>query len=427
MKKKILLAFAILFVCIQSYSQNSWVRLSHPANTRYDNIQFTCNDTGYIRSPWEGYKLFKTVNNGNNWSQVTLPQNYSLGSFYFLNSGRGIICGRLFSRGAVYRTTNGGNNWTQVFIEDSVTGSYYAQYTNITFVDSYTGFIAGRNGNQNNTAYKTTDSGNSWNLIPSAFPTVIKMKFLNNSVGFILSTGATLFKTTNSGINWVMKTAGITDQFYDITFLNENTGYVSGNNSLIMKTTNAGDNWTILNLQISSYSEIYSIAFTTPDTGYYVKGTFNESRIYKTINGGYNWLAQSSSFNNNNLKMIYFINRDTGFAVGDSIILRTFDGGGPIGLNYISSEIPVKFSLHQNYPNPFNPVTKIKFDLPKSSNVTIKIYDAIGREVSTLVNEKLNAGVYSVDWDGANYPSGVYFYQITSGSYIETKKMILIK
>ncbi len=101
--------------------------------------------------------------------------------------------------------------------------------------------------------------------------------------------------------------------------------------------------------------------------------------------------------------------------------------GFVIGINPISNEVPSKFNLYQNYPNPFNPVTKIKFDLPKSGNIIIKIYDAIGREVSTLVNEKLNAGVYSVDWDGINYPSGVYFYQLSSGSYTETKKMVMVK
>jgi hypothetical protein len=101
--------------------------------------------------------------------------------------------------------------------------------------------------------------------------------------------------------------------------------------------------------------------------------------------------------------------------------------GFVIGINPISSEIPKEFKLYQNYPNPFNPVTKIKFDLPRSGNVTIKIYDAIGRKVTTLVNEKLNAGTYSADWDAINYPSGIYFYQVTAAGFTETRKMILIK
>src|SRR4030095_8910198 len=78
--------------------------------------------------------------------------------------------------------------------------------------------------------------------------------------------------------------------------------------------------------------------------------------------------------------------------------------GFVIGINPISTQIPEKFNLYQNYPNPFNPVTKIKFDIPRSENVIVKIYDALGRETAVLVNEKLKAGSYSVEWDGINYP-----------------------
>lgn len=101
--------------------------------------------------------------------------------------------------------------------------------------------------------------------------------------------------------------------------------------------------------------------------------------------------------------------------------------GFVIGINQIANEIPTDYKLYQNYPNPFNPVTKIKFSIPIPEFVTIKIYDALGREVSTLVNDRVIAGVYSVDWDGAAYPSGVYFYSINSGNFIQTRKMVLIK
>ncbi len=100
----------------------------------------------------------------------------------------------------------------------------------------------------------------------------------------------------------------------------------------------------------------------------------------------------------------------------------------PIGIQNISSTIPEKFELYQNYPNPFNPVTKIKFDIPKNIVVKIKIYDVLGREIEVLVNEKLEAGTYEVNWQASNYPSGVYFYRIESeGEFEKTGKMILLK
>jgi len=101
--------------------------------------------------------------------------------------------------------------------------------------------------------------------------------------------------------------------------------------------------------------------------------------------------------------------------------------GNPIGIININSEIPNKFSLGQNYPNPFNPTTNIRYDLPKNSFVKLVVFDALGREVSTLVNETLQPGTYSVDWNASEYTSGVYFYRLTTGNFVETKKMLMIK
>ena len=104
-----------------------------------------------------------------------------------------------------------------------------------------------------------------------------------------------------------------------------------------------------------------------------------------------------------------------------------FQSCTPIGIQPISNEIPVRFAMYQNYPNPFNPVTKIKFDIPKSGNTKIIIYDALGRQVTELINQHLNPGKYEADWDASNFPSGVYFYKLNSEFYSETKKMVLIK
>ncbi len=98
-----------------------------------------------------------------------------------------------------------------------------------------------------------------------------------------------------------------------------------------------------------------------------------------------------------------------------------------IGLQQVTTEIPSKLSLEQNYPNPFNPVTKIRFNVPAAQNIVIKIYSAAGSEMTTLVNEYLNAGSYESSFNASSYPSGVYFYKLISGSFTETRKMILIK
>jgi len=90
-------------------------------------------------------------------------------------------------------------------------------------------------------------------------------------------------------------------------------------------------------------------------------------------------------------------------------------------------QLPTKFSLEQNYPNPFNPTTRIEYQVASNENVTIKVFDAIGREVTTLVNEQLQPGVYEVDFNAAAFSSGVYFYSIRAGNFVQTKKMILLR
>jgi hypothetical protein len=91
------------------------------------------------------------------------------------------------------------------------------------------------------------------------------------------------------------------------------------------------------------------------------------------------------------------------------------------------SSTPVKYSLDQNFPNPFNPVTTIKFSIANSGVVTLKVFDILGREVATLLNEEKPAGNYEVEFNASELASGIYFYKLQSGNYVETKKMILMK
>lgn len=100
---------------------------------------------------------------------------------------------------------------------------------------------------------------------------------------------------------------------------------------------------------------------------------------------------------------------------------------GTIGIEPIGNNIPADFTLHQNYPNPFNPVTNIKFDLPLSSLVKIKVFDISGREIAVLVNENLVTGSYSISWNASNYTSGIYFYKLETENFSETKRMMQVK
>jgi hypothetical protein len=124
---------------------------------------------------------------------------------------------------------------------------------------------------------------------------------------------------------------------------------------------------------------------------------------------------------------------------GEDILVCRVDSllqGPPIGIKKIESEIPIKFELYQNYPNPFNPTTKIKFKAllapPEGGMqiVSLKIYDVLGKEVTTLFSSpwgRIGGAAYEVEWNGSNYPSGVYFYYLETSEFTHAKKMILIK
>ena len=121
-------------------------------------------------------------------------------------------------------------------------------------------------------------------------------------------------------------------------------------------------------------------------------------------------------------------------AINDCMVCHTVppSGPGPHGITYIgiikiNEEIPSKYSLYQNYPNPFNPKTNIKFDISERTFLTLKVYDALGREVETLAEGDISPGSYSAKWDAEKYNSGIYFYILKTSNYNLTNKMILLK
>jgi hypothetical protein len=157
----------------------------------------------------------------------------------------------------------------------------------------------------------------------------------------------------------------------------------------------------------------------------------SDGKIFTSVDDGVNWLEQYTGVNNKLNSIVFGYNDSIGYSVGDEgIILFTSNGGG---INKVEEEpSPIGYYLSQNYPNPFNPSTKIDFRIEEFGFVTLKVYDVLGNEISTLVNEEMSAGDYEVVFNvdtnrDASLPSGVYFYQLKAGNYIETKKMILAK
>jgi hypothetical protein len=153
-----------------------------------------------------------------------------------------------------------------------------------------------------------------------------------------------------------------------------------------------------------------------------------EGTIIYTEDGGNNWYPQISG-TANHLESVFFLNADTGWVVGLNGTVRATQAGGIISQVKASDMKRISQSciLLQNYPNPFNPTTTIEFDLPRTSEVTLKIFTLLGEEVATLVSDRLSGGSYLYEWDANILSSGVYLYRLQAGDYVETRKMVLMK
>jgi photosystem II stability/assembly factor-like uncharacterized protein len=374
----------------------------------FNSVYFLDNFTGYAC----GNKgiLFKSTNSGINWSLVNTNTGLNLTSIKFTGGNTGYICGGNNSlTGIILKTTNSGNNWLTSY-NDS------AHFYSIYFLNNLTGWAAGALG----LILKTTNGGENWVKLRHQFLTANRrIWFIDENTGFLSKSA--LYKSTNGGANWVSNLgSGVNEiQFFG------STGYVtgqSGNNMIIFKTTNTGLSWDSYIPGGTAFGTMY---FFNNETGW-VSGN---GIIRKTTNGGINWIQQTTSNATIYVNSIYFTDVNSGWAVGSyGGIMRTVNGG--IGITQISTQIPRDFNLFQNYPNPFNPVTKIRFSIPLQTGrdrSILKIYDAIGREIETLVNENLNPGTYEIQWNASKYSSGVYFYSLTTGSSTIARKMVVIK
>ncbi len=370
--------------------------------------------------------ILKTSNSGTSWNlQAQLPA--FLNGVYFADNNTGWSCGNGYGsnfQGEIFKTTDGGSNWDMLY------NMLYEDYTNMRFFDYNTGFVFGYGSiSGQGQILRTTDGGNNWiNYYLGAQSAIFKSYFLDVNTGWVCCSNGKVFYTTNSGTNWNSTVSSLSPDLYSIYFITQNTGWVGDNVGWIYKTTNNGNSW--VNQCRSSY-QVTDIKFFNESTGWAATG--GGSVVYTTDGGG-NWLNYPR-FTYNGIDKIVFLNPDTGWMFGgQGMIVKTTDAGGIISsVKRIGQSVPVAFYVSQNYPNPFNPVTKIKFDIPPvgqrhAFDTKLIIYDVLGREVATLINRQMQPGSYSVDWNGTNYPSGVYFYKLSiNNEQLAARKMVLIK
>lgn len=417
--------FILLFIFLSNtpcYSQTGWYLVNPlPQTNHLSDIQFIDNSTAYIVG--HNGVFIKTTDKGLNWSVNYIDSAGGIERLSFVNSETGYI----LVSDKLKKTTNAGLNWITIY-DTNYTGGITA----IKFLNDNTGVIAGVSGR----VRFTTNGGTSWlyRSINTGSPPLIDIwnaDYRNIDTCSLVGRGGfpyqnqhgIIFKTTNQGINWITQFYDInsTSQFfYDIYYLNQNEGIAVGEYGRYTKTTNGGLDWIAYNAPGSVH--MYKLKFINEFIGY-AGGLWG---VLVTTNGGNNWQLQTGS--QYPLRSLDFADSMVGLAVGDQgTIIRTTTGGFT-GFGSLSSNIPVEYCLNQNYPNPFNPKTKINYDIPKNSFVKLIIYDILGREVIRLVNNEFKQpGRYVVEFNGTNLASGVYFYRIEAGDYVNSKKMVLVK
>jgi len=395
-----------------------------------NSVDFPDQNTGYIMSNFDntGTSFFKTTNAGINW--INFNSSYRMFRFDFLNVNTGYA---LSIRFELLKSQNGGLTWNIINTPNDSIGLFQ-------FVDANTGFITNNVYYGGHDLNKTTDGGITWSSYSFHPDYVGYFQFPDHNIGYSIIgfVEYNLYKTTNTGVNWNLVRKidfdSTTPIYYTLYFTNENTGFIATErwnqtkleSYNLNKTSDGGLSWRqvyeeLVDIDISGIP-ILKFNFINNNTGY-VFGFHN--KILKSTDQGESWNVYLNP--DRPVYDIDFTDNNTGYMVGTGGMILKTTNGGTVSLENISSEIPSGFILEQNYPNPFNPSTVIRYSLAENGFINLKVYDLTGKTVAVLVNENQKTGSYSVDFDGYNLPSGIYFYKLSVNDFTQTKKMVLLK
>jgi photosystem II stability/assembly factor-like uncharacterized protein len=420
---------------------NSWVQLeTGPSINQISSISSDGGGDVYAVAVGGGYydPIICSTNEGGSWTlgaglsdssgiypTIEAVASGKTGEVFAATNGEGLIV-----------STNRGKDWSH--------SASFPIATVFSLAADTDGFVyAGTDSG----VYESTDEGATWHYIGLYGDDDILSLGLDSAgdvfagtghVGFGAPVGyARIFRFSNGGA-WTLVygnthvaninaiSAGQEGFVYAVT-----TPVFLGNiynNSLMLRSTDGGMTWATEDSGLSQLgTNLVTLAVDT--AGRVFAGDIANKGIYMSSNHGLSWTEDSAGLGTEN-----FISAMTSTPSGkvyagsnDGFIYELSNGEPVTSVLTHTSQVPEEFSLSQNYPNPFNPTTVISYKLSALSDVTLKVYDVLGRKVATLVNERQNAGSYSVTFDGSRLASGVYFYRLTAGSLISVKKLMLLK
>ena len=383
------------------------------------SLDFVTDNIGYATGV--NGKIYRTTDGGLTWPLLPTNITVGLGKVQFINLDTGWVASSHY----IYRTTDGGSSWKQqLYLPQPNEVIFDVEFVKGLPGEPVFGFACGGLAG----FWKSTNGGETWSGGSACTNgNFLGCSFVDKNNGWLVGVPSTvntitIMRTTDGGGTFVEQTNPIIEPYMrDVCFVTDQRGLAVGNNGKTLYTSDGGANWE----ERPNGSKVWQEVFLSETGKAWTVGFYGS--IAHSDDWGYTWQMQRSGVYET-LNGIDFINDNEGWIVGNNgTILHTTNGGVTFVEDEKIYEIPTTYSLSNNFPNPFNPSTKIQYSIPQSNNVVIKIFNVLGKEVETLVNEEKPVGTYEITWNTENLPSGVYFYQLTAGKFIETKKMILMK
>jgi photosystem II stability/assembly factor-like uncharacterized protein len=363
---------------------SSWTLVLGQLYSVYEVFSLAFDSSGNVYAGTHGEGLFRSTNDGQSWGYLSNdnpPNNLPQSDVYAVATNSS---GTIFASdyGAIYRSTDGGSTWAEVRLGTGGT----AGLRSLACAAKDSVYTCG----VNDWFYYSTNNGTTWNWEGSSSGLTKAPYTLASSPGglvFAGTQGGGVFKSTNCGVLWSASNVGLTNYYINTLSISRPGMMFAGTyGGGVLTSLDYGGTWTANNNGLT-FTDIRSIAFDP--YGNVFAGAYANSG-----NGGL-WRRPVSE-------------------------MTTSAGAA-------ASEFVREFQLLQNYPNPFNPSTSIRYGLPKASQVNLSVYDMLGREVARLADDREEAGVHEVEFDGSNLATGVYFYRLRAGDFAQTRKLQLIR
>jgi len=402
MKSVLFILFSAILSLLTTTASAQWVQTG-PYN---ESILCFAEKGASLFAGAFGGGVFLSSNNGASWTAVNNGLSNTFVSALAV-SGNNIFAG---TDNGIFLSTNNGTNWTHK-------GLNFKLVQTVLVNGSY--IYAGTFGDG---AYLSTNNGTSWIAINSLNNNYV-ICFANiDSVLYAGTHGGGVYKSTNHGTNWASINNGLSNKDVRSLAIVDTNLFAGTYGGGIFITENQGESWVTVNNGLSN-KNILPLTFI----GHILFAGTVGGGVFLSIDKGASWREANDGLTNLEIPSLK--------VMGVKIFAGTINTGiwSRTVANIVSSAEdeqntnPDNFYLSQNYPNPFNPITSITFSIPKEEDVTLSIFNTLGKEIINLVSEKLPGGIYTKNWDATGMTSGVYFYILQAGSYIKGKKMILLK